>query len=337
LPRDLVRLIAGRIGLGFLTLLTVSLIVFGGTELVGGDASTAILGQQSANQQLRAEVRHELGLDRPVYVRYAEWLGGVAHGDLGTSLTVGSVSGTGTGGELTTNAGAVEVKDLVAPRVGNSLLLMGAAAVITIPLAIFLGVMSALRPGRSVDNIVSTTTLGLVGLPEFVIGAVLVLVFAIGWGVLPAVSLVQPGATFADRAEGLVLPVMTLCAVSIAYIARMMRGSMIEVLESDYIQFARLKGMPERRVIYGHAVRNAMIPTVQAVALTVAWLVGGIVVVEVLFSYPGMGQGLAAAVSSRDTPTVQAFALLIAAAYVVLNLVADLVTMMLSPKLRHPR
>jgi peptide/nickel transport system permease protein len=305
------------------------MIVFAGTEVIRGDAASAILGQEASDATLRAQVRHALHLDRPVVVRYGDWLNGVLHGNLGDSLTSGSNVNT---------AGAsrgVSVMSILRPRLVNSLVLMAAAALVTIPVALLLGILSALRPGGRTDTFISTTTLGFAALPEFVIGMVVIIVFAIFWRLLPPVSLVAPGESLRARATGLVLPVLTLSVVSIGYIARMVRGSMIEVLESDYIAFARLKGMPERLVITRHALRNALLPTVQAIAFTIAYLIGGIVVVEAVFGYPGIGQGLAAAVSARDIPTVQALALVIAAVYIAVNLAADVASVLLNPRLRH--
>ncbi len=323
----MLRLITGRLAWGFLTLWVVSVLVFAGTELISGDAATAILGQQAADPQLVHAVRKNLGLDKPPVQRYFHWLGGVLRGDFGDSLTVGSMA--------TGKNGAVPVTQLISNRLANSAILTGLAALITLPFAIGLGIAAAMRPGGLVDSVISHTTLGLVALPEFVTGTAFVLLFAIVWPLLPAVSFVSAGESLGTRATALVLPVLTLGAASIAHTARMIRGSMIEALESEYVQMARLKGMPERRVIFHHALRNALVPTVQVIALTIAWLAGGIVVVEVVFDYPGIGQALANAVSSRDIPTVQAISLVIAALYVVVNLLADLATIVLTPKLRQ--
>lgn len=331
----MLRLIAGRLAWGVLTLWVVSVLVFAGTELISGDAASAVLGQQASDPQLLAAVRENLGLDRPPVERYVHWLGGVLRGDLGDSLTIGSLP-TGSGGtKAAGESGTVSVTELIGSRLVNSAILTGLAALVTIPLAILLGIVSAIRPGGIVDSIISSTTLGLIALPEFVTGTVFVLLFAIAWRLFPAVSLVIPGESLGMRAAALALPVATLAAASIAHTGRMIRGGMIEALESEYVQMARLKGMPERRVIFRHALRNALVPTVQVLALTIAWLAGGIVVVEVVFGYPGIGQALANAVSSRDLPTVQAISLVIASLYVVVNLLADLATIVLTPRLRQ--
>lgn len=316
-----------RLAAGVLTLWVVSVLVFAGTELLSGDAATAILGQTATPQSL-AVVRKELGLDRPPHERYLSWVGGVLRGDFGHSLTVGS--GGAAGGR-----GGTAVSTIIGDRLVNTLILTGVAALLTLPLAIGLGIWSATKPGSWTDSVISSTTLGLIALPEFVTGSALVLLFAIAWPLLPAVSFIGADDSIGSRVAALVLPVATLGAASIAHTSRMIRGSMIEALESDYVQMARLKGIPERRVVFRHALRNALVPSIQVIALTIAWLVGGVVVVEVVFDYPGIGQALASAVSTRDIPVVQAVSLAIAVVYVLVNLAADLATIMLTPKLRQ--
>jgi peptide/nickel transport system permease protein len=316
-----------RLGAGIITLWVVSVLVFAGTEMLSGDAASAILGQTATPQSL-AVVRDQLGLDRPAYERYASWIGGVVHGDFGRSLAVGSGGAVG-------SRGGVPVSTIIGDRLVNTLILTLLAALLTVPLGIALGIWSAIKPGSLIDSTISATTLGLIALPEFVTGSVLVLLFAIAWPLFPAVSVIGGADSIGSRIDALVLPVAALGAASIAQTSRMIRGSMIEALESDYVQMARLKGIPERRVVFRHALRNALVPTIQVIALTVAWLVGGVVVVEVVFDYPGIGQALANAVSTRDIPVVQALSLVIAAVYVVVNLAADLATIMLTPKLRR--
>jgi peptide/nickel transport system permease protein len=318
------RLIGERLLWGIITLWIASVLVFAGTELLSGDAATAVLGQTATPAAL-ADVREALQLDRPAPERYASWFWNVLHGDLGRSLTVSFGSGDS----------ATSVWELINQRLVNSALLAGLAALVTIPLGLFLGVLASLRPGRLVDSLISVGTLSVIAIPEFVTATVLILIFAIIWPILPAVSIVGGLTGLGTRAEALVLPVATLALASIGHTARMVRGSMIEVLESEYVRMARLKGVPERSVIFHHAFRNALVPTIQVAALTIAWLAGGIVVVEVVFDYPGIGQGLAQAVSVRDIPVVQALALFIAATYVVLNLIADVLTILLTPRLRQ--
>lgn len=312
----MLRLILGRLGSSALILFAVSAIVFTGTELLSGDAATAILGRNATPETL-AVVREQLNLNRPAPVRYAEWLAGFVRGDLGESISSGR-----------------PVTELIGDRVRNSAVLTAATCVVLIPLSLLLGTLAAVRRQRALDNVISSTTLALISLPEFVVGMLLVLVFAIFWPVLPAISFVTPDDTFVTQVRALVLPAVALLAASIAWTTRLVRGSMIEALDSDYVRMARLKGVPERRVIVRHALRNALIPSVQAFGLTIGWLVGGIVVVEAVFQYPGIGQGLVDAVSARDLPVVQAIALIIAGVYVVVNLLADVITILLTPKLR---
>lgn len=321
----MVRLIGKRLLWGVVTLWVASVLVFAGTELLSGDAATAVLGQ-TATPEAIAQVREVLDLDRPAPERYALWLWGIFHGDLGRSLTVSF----GASGDS-----ATPVWEVISQRLVNSATLAGLAAALTIPIAVLLGVLASLRPGRLVDSVISASTLSVIAVPEFVTATVLILVFAISWPVLPAVSIISGESSLGTRATALVLPIATLGLASIGHTARMVRGSMIEILESDYVRMARLKGVPERSVIFHHALRNALVPTIQVIALTIAWLAGGIVVVEVVFDYPGIGQGLAQAVSVRDLPVVQALTLVIAGTYVVLNLLADVMTILLTPKLRQ--
>ncbi|MGH9318277.1 MAG: ABC transporter permease [Vicinamibacteria bacterium] len=321
------RLIIVRLAWGLATLWVVSIFIFAGTELLSGDAATAVLGKNATPEALAA-IREQLGLDRSPPERYVDWLLGVLQGDLGNSLSLGT-------GGTTEGRGGVPVADVIESRLVNSGILTGIAALVTIPLAIILGVLSAVKVGRLTDSFISNVTLGLIALPEFVTGSALILLFAIFWPLLPAVSFVVEGQDFGARAAALALPVATLGAASIAHTSRMVRGSMIEALDSEYVQMARLKGVPERFIVARHALRNALGPTIQVIALTLAWLVGGIVVVEVVFEYPGVGQALANAVSARDLPVVQALALLIAGVYVIVNLTADLASILLTPKLRE--
>lgn len=326
----MISLLARRAAWGVATLLAVSVLVFAGTSLLSGDAVTIALGKLATPDRVEA-MRHDLGLDRSAPARYVSWLGGILRGDLGVSLS------TGVGGTTTTSAGVpkgLPVSDLIGDRIVNSLILALVAAAVIFPLSIVLGAISALRPGGRLDALISTTTLVLIALPEFVIGLVLVFLFAVTVRWFPAISFVPPDATLATRIDGLVLPVATLTGASVAHTARLVRGSLIDVLESDYVRTARLKGVPESRVIRRHALPNALVPMIQVVALNFAWLVGGIVVVEVVFSYPGIGQALTEAVQSRDIPTVQILALAIAGVYVLVNLLADLATILLTPRLR---
>jgi peptide/nickel transport system permease protein len=314
LPR---RLILRRIGLGILTLWLVSLVVFAAVLALPGDAATAILGKEATPDRVAA-LREQLHLNESVVSQYLHWLGGLLTGDLGTSAATQQA-----------------VSELLSNRVANSAFLVVVASLVAIPLSIGLGVWMAMRRDRPVDHIGSTTTLVLAALPEFVIGIGLILLFATNvFHVLPAVSLLPPGTKAWEEPKVVVLPAATLVLAVTPYISRIMRGSMVEVLESEYVTMARLKGLPERHVIWRHAVPNAIVPAIQVAALQLAWMAGGIVVVEYVFSYPGIGAALVDAVANRDMPVVQAVTMLAAAVYVGLNLLADLATIMVTPKLR---
>ncbi len=312
-----VRYLARRCAHGALTLLLVSLIVFAAVQLLPGDAATAILGKEATPERLTA-LREQLGLGATAPQQYATWLVGTLQGDLGSSA-----------------AARIPVTELLADRFENTGLLLIGATLVAVPLGLAMGIGSALRRDRLSDHAVSVVTLILHSLPEFVIALTLVLVFSTQvFHVLPAVSLVPPGASALDDPAVLVLPVLTLAATTFPYIARTVRSSMIEALESEYVDLARLHGLPERTVVLRHALPNALVPAIQVVALQVAWMAGGVVVVEFVFGLPGLGAALVEAVRSRDLPVVQATALLAAAIYVVMGLLADVATTLASPRLR---
>jgi peptide/nickel transport system permease protein len=311
------RLILRRIGLGLLTLWLVSLIVFAAVLALPGDAATAILGKEATPDRVAA-LRDQLNLNDSVISQYFQWLGGLLTGDLGTSA-----------------ATQEPVSDLLSARVGNSVFLVVVASLVALPLSLLIGVWTAMRRDRPVDHITSTVTLVLAALPEFVIGIALVLLFATSVShVLPAVSLLPPGTHAWEDPEVVVLPAATLVLAVTPYISRIMRGSMVEVLESEYVTMARLKGLPERTVIWRHAVPNAIVPAIQVTALQLAWMAGGVVVVEFVFQYPGIGAALVDAVALRDMPVVQTVTMLAAGIYVGLNLLADIATILVTPKLR---
>lgn len=306
-----------RIGLAVLTLWLVSLVVFAAVALLPGDAATAILGR-SATPARVAALTAQLHLNEPLVTQYVKWIGGVVHGNFGISA-----------------ATQQPVSQLLGARVVNSAVLVVIAAVVAVPLSIVLGVWMAIRRDRLVDHVLSTSTLVLAAVPEFVIGIMLVLIFATGaFHVFPAVSLVAPGARPWATPSVLVLPAATLVLAVVPYISRIMRGSMVEVLESEYVTMARLKGVPERWVIWRHAVPNAIVPAIQVTALQLAWMAGGVVLVEFVFDYPGIGSALVNAVSNRDMPVVQAVTLLAGGLYVALNVLADVLTVLVTPKLR---
>jgi peptide/nickel transport system permease protein len=316
--RGISGFILRRVLLGLLTLFLVSLVVFAATQALPSDPARAILGRTATPDSLKA-LRKQLNLNRPVVSQYTHWLGGIFTGDLGNSLA----------------ARGEPVTKVLGKRLENSAVLVLLAAVISIPLSILLGVISARRRDGPLDHSLSLVLLALAALPEFVVGIALVLLFATRvFQVLPAVSLIPPDSSPWQNPKELVLPTVTLVLAVSPYVARIMRASMVEVLESDFVEMARLKGMPERHVLWRHAVPNAIAPAIQVIALNLAYLAGGIVIVEYVFAYPGIGSALVDAVANRDLPIVQALAVLIAAVYVGCNLLADISTILVSPRLR---
>ena len=315
----LLKLVLIRLGLGLLTLFLVTIVVFAATQALPGDAAKAILGKDSADKVRYEALREQLGLNRPALVQYGTWLGNVVRGDLGDSL-VGA---------------QVPVIQMLKPRIINSVVLVTLAALISIPLSILIGAFAAVYRDSKFDDIQNVANLTLVSLPEFVIGIVVVLLFATAvfqW--FPSVSNVDSRLPLSGQMDYFILPVLTLVLAVIPYVSRMLRASTIEVLESEYVMMARLKGLKESRVLWHHALPNAIIPTIQVIAINIAWLAGGIVTVEYVFTFPGIGTSLVDAVANRDMPVVQALVLLIAAVYVVLNLIADILTILISPRLR---
>jgi peptide/nickel transport system permease protein len=327
-----VRLIVLRLGLGIVTLWLVSLVVFFATQALPGDPAQAILGRQAANKAVYEALRKQLGLDQPLYAQYFGWLGGVVRGDMGDSIVQRGTFGSDVSDEGVAGA---KVTALLKDRVLNSATLVLIAALISIPLSILIGALSAVRRDSKFDTSVNLANLLLAALPEFVIGIALVLLLATTvLHVMPAVSRIDSGASVLSQLELFILPAITLSLAVIPYVSRMLRASTIEVLESDYVMMARLKGLSGNLVLWRHALPNALAPALQVIALNLAWLAGGIVTVEYLFGFPGIGSALVDAVASRDMPMVQALCLLIAAIYVILNLIADIVTILISPRLR---
>ena len=313
----MLSMILKRLAVSVLVLLAVSFVVFVFTLLLPGDPAQAILGQQATPERLEA-LRSQLGLDQPWWQRYFDWLGGILTGDLGVSAATGG-----------------SISALLGERIVNSLVLMAIAAVIAVPLGLALGTWAALRRGRASDTALNTGSMILASLPEFVVGIVLVALFSTTvLQILPSVTMAAPGTRVWQFPLQLVLPVAALVLVVVPYMVRMMRQTMTEVLSSGYVEMARLKGVPERQVILRHALPHAIGPVAQVVAMQLAWLAGGIVVIEVLFRYPGIGQAMVDAVSNRDVQVVQTISLLIAAFYVVVNLLADVVGILANPKLR---
>jgi peptide/nickel transport system permease protein len=310
-----------RVAAGLITLLVVSLLVFAATQVLPGDAASALLGRQATGAQL-AELRGEMGLDRPLAERYADWLAHFVRGDLGKSAAAYA------------SGGKASLGSQVAGKLGNSLLLAGIVFAIVVPLSMVLGVIAATHARRPADHLLSVAMIVLLSLPEFVFGSVLILIFFTAFDLLPPVSLLAPGESPLAHPDILVLPVLTLVGVTVGAAGRMIRAGMLDSLRSDYVQMARLSGLPERQVIRRYALRNALAPSVQVLALILQYLIGGIVVVEYLFAYPGIGKELIDAVAVRDVFEVQALTMLLAAAYVAINIVADLIVVLLVPKLR---
>lgn len=319
--RPLLRFIVLRVLAGLATLLVVSALVFVGTEVLPGDAASAVLGRNATPEQL-AEVREQMGLDRPAVVRYLDWLGGLVTGDLGNSAA-GYAEGS-----------VRPIRDEIGKPIRNSLSLALVAALALVPLSLLLGVVAAVRAGKAVDHTISIGALAVVSLPEFIIGSLLILAFFSWLGWLPPIALVAPDESpFADP-KNLVLPVLTLLGASLAGSVRMVRAGMVQALASDYVRMARLNGFAEQTVVRRYALRNALAPSVQVLAQNLQYLVGGIVVVEYLFGYPGLGKELVDAVAIRDVREVQSIAILIAAIYIAINIVADVIVVLLVPKLR---
>jgi peptide/nickel transport system permease protein len=309
--------VARRLLLVGLVLLVVSVLIFAIVQLLPGDVAVMILGTSATPQDLTA-LRARLGLDRPAAVRYAEWIGGAVRGEWGTSLLY-----------------QVPVRPLVLERLRHSALLAGLALAVAVPLSIGLGILSALRRNRWLDHAVGLVTLVSVSLPEFISGTALILLLAFRFPIFPPSSLIDPRASLAAIVPSLVLPTLALVLGLLAHMTRMTRASMIEVLDRPFVRAARLRGLSPRRVILRHAVRNALLPTVGIVAINVGFLLGGIVVVETVFAYPGLGRLMVDAVNHRDVPVIQMAALVIAVSYALANLAADVVYAWLDPRIRY--
>jgi peptide/nickel transport system permease protein len=306
-----------RLGLLALVMAIVSVLIFGIVQILPGDVAVMILGTSATPADLTA-LRQKLGLDRPAPLRYADWVSGAIRGEWGTSLQY-----------------RVPVRPLVLERLRRSAALAALALAVAVPLAIGLGVLAALRRNGLFDQTVGLVTLVAVSLPEFIVGTVLILVLAFRFAVFPPSSLIDPGASPWTVAPKLALPVLTLVLALLAHMTRMTRASMLDVLEQPYIRAARLKGLRPRRVILRHALRNALLPTVGIVAINVGFLIGGIVVVETVFAYPGLGRLMVDAVNHRDVPVIQMAALVIALTYALANLAADLAYAYLDPRIRY--
>ena len=312
----MVGFLAVRLSLIVVTLLVVSLAIFTITEILPGDVASAMLRQGATEQNLK-KVREDLGLDRPAHVRYLSWIGGVVRGDLGKSY-----------------AQKRPIVDIVRQRLGNSATLAVFAFLVAVPTAVAAGIWAGVRPDTLGDRIVSVTSLVGISLPEFVTGVLFILLFSSALDLFPSTSIVPPGTNPLTRPQILVLPTLTLTGVLFAYVMRMTRANVIEVMQTHYVRTAILKGLPMRRVIFRHVVPNAMLPTVTIIAQNVGWMLGGLIIVETVFAYPGLGQLLLKSIQTRDVPLLQALALLVAATYAISNLVADLSYAALDPRIR---
>ena len=320
----IVRTVLQRLGLGLLTLFVVSLIIFSSLQFLPGDFATSVLGQ-SATPETVAAFRRELGLNDSAFTRYFQWIAGVLQGDFGSSF-----SGRSQGRER-------EVMELIGPRLWNTLFLASMTAIIAVPLALTLGITAALYRNSFYDRAVNATTLTTISFPEFFVAYILILVLATLWKVFPSLANVRESTELLDRIYMTALPALTLTLVIVAHMMRMTRAAIINLLASPYIEMARLKGVSKSNVIIKHALPNAWAPIVNVIAFNLAYLVVGVVVVEVVFVYPGVGQLMVDAVTTRDIPVVQACALIFAATYILLNLFADIVSIVTNPRLLHPR
>jgi len=327
---NVLSIIVQRLLLGLLTLLIVSIVIFVAVNLLPGDFAQLILGQ-GATEESVAAIRRDLGLDQPMVVRYLSWLGGMLTGDLGTSFAQLNFA-TAMGG-----AGSVTVLEQILPRLSNTLFLAGVTAMIAVPIAVTLGILAALYRNTVFDRIANVTTLSSISSPEFFMAYVLILLLAVINPILPSLSNIYDGMPMGERLEKTWLPALTLTLVVTAHMMRMTRASIINLLASPYIEMARLKGMSPMRVIVKHALPNALAPIINVIALNLAYLITGVVVVEVVFVYPGIGQLFVDSVKIRDIPVVQACCLIFAAAYILLNLTADIMSILSNPRLRHPK
>jgi peptide/nickel transport system permease protein len=313
------KLVVQRIALGLLLLLAVSLLIFLGTEALPGDVAQAILGQ-SATPEALANLRESLGLNRSPIERYFDWLGGILTGDFGTALTNGQ-----------------DIGQAIGQRLGNTLFLAACAAAISVPLAILLGLVAARYNGRWPDKVISGVTLSTISLPEFVAAYFVIFLLTQVFPIFQPVAMVFPGMSFWERLNAVALPVIVLVLVVLAHMMRMTRAAILNVMQSAYIETAELKGLSPMRVIWQHAFPNAIAPIVSVVVLNLAYLVVGVVVVEVVFSYNALGQYLVDHVAKRDLPVVQAVGLIFAAVYIGLNILADVIAIVANPRLRHPK
>lgn len=310
------RFVLRRLGFVVLTFVLSSMIIFYATTVLPGDVATMVLGRY-ATEEAKNELREELGLNKPIAVQYGDWLKDFVRGDWGTSVSTDA-----------------EVRPMVFERLGNSLMLALVAFLMYVPLGILLGLVAALRRNSWVDQVISVGSLAFIGLPEFVSGVILITLFAVQLGWFPAQSAISPDATFLEALPYLILPAVTVALTSLAYVVRMTRSSTVDVLQMDYVRTADLKGLPPRSVLFTHVLRNALLPTITVVAIGIGWLIGGLIVTEAVYAYPGIGRLLLFAIQRRDLQLIQATALLIVLIYVFANLIADVLYAVLNPRIR---
>lgn len=316
---EILVIVLKRLGLGLAALLVVSVLIFGAVEFLPGDVAQAVLGQGATEENVAA-MRLQLGLDRPAPARYVEWLSGVLTGDFGLSLITGA-----------------PVAETIGPRFVNTLLLALFAAVIAVPLAIVLGILAALFRNSVFDRVANVGTLISISSPEFFLGYVLILYLAVNTGYFHSIATLDDDMVWTEKIHRMFLPALTMVLVVVAHMMRMTRAAIINLLSSPYIEMARLKGIPEWKVVVRHALPNSWAPIINVVALNLAYLITGVVLVEVVFVYPGIGQMLVDSVTKRDFPVVQACCLIFAATFILLNLAADVGTILTNPRLRHPK
>ena len=315
----ILKMVAQRLALGLLTMFVVSLIIFFAVNMLPGDVCQEILGQSQTPETVAA-CRRELNLDLPWYDRYFTWLIGILQGDMGRSL-----------------ANQREISELIGVRLGNTLFLALVAAIMSVPVALVLGVLAALYRNSIFDRTVNALTLTSISFPEFFVAYILILFLAVNWGWFPSISNISPDLGIWERVYRTSLPALTLTLVVIAHMMRMTRASIINLLASPYIEMANLKGLSRSHVIVHHALPNALAPIINVVVINLAYLVVGVVIAEVVFVYPGLGQLLVDSVSKRDIPVVQASCMIFAATYILLNLTADVLAIVTNPRLMHPR
>jgi peptide/nickel transport system permease protein len=318
------RALLARLGISLVTLWVVSVLIFIGTNLLPGDVAQIILGQM-ATPENTAVLRAKLGLDKHPLEQYLVWLSNVAMGDLGISKA-GLGAGLGT-----------PIVEMLGPRIDNTAMLTVLVGAIAIPISVALGLLAAMHPGTKLDRTITFSTLNIISIPDFLIATILVLVFAVSLGWLPSIVYLRGDESGWVLMKTIAMPLMTLVILCSSQIIRMTRATVLNVMSSPYVEMAILKGVPRRRIILRHALFNAIGPIVNVIALNLAWLVGGVVVVEQIFSYPGLAKLMIEAVQMRDMPLVQACAMIFCAVYVVLIFIADMATILSNPRLRHPK